>query len=159
MNIILLCIGKLKEAYLREACKEYEKRLSGFCRFTVEELEAERLPDAPSDSEILNALEKEGQKILKKIPSNACVYTMCIEGKQKNSEEFAEILEQTALKGFGTAVFIIGSSYGLSDNVKSISDNKLSMSKMTFPHQLARVMLMEQIYRGYSIINNRRYHK
>lgn len=159
MNIILLCIGKLKEAYLREACKEYEKRLSGFCRFTVEELEAERLPDAPSDSEILNALEKEGQKILKKIPSNAYVYTMCIEGKQKNSEEFAEILEQTALKGFGTAVFIIGSSYGLSDSVKSISDNKLSMSKMTFPHQLARVMLMEQIYRGYSIINNRRYHK
>ena len=159
MNIILLCIGKLKEAYLREACKEYEKRLSGFCRFTVEELEAERLPDAPSDSEILNALEKEGQKILKKIPSNAYVYTMCIEGKQKNSEEFAEILEQTALKGFGTAIFIIGSSYGLSDSVKSISDNKLSMSKMTFPHQLARVMLMEQIYRGYSIINNRRYHK
>ena len=159
MNIILLCIGKLKEAYLREACKEYEKRLSGFCRFTVEELEAERLPDAPSDSEILNALEKEGLKILKKIPSNAYVYTMCIEGKQKNSEEFAEILEQTALKGFGTAVFIIGSSYGLSDSVKSISDNKLSMSKMTFPHQLARVMLMEQIYRGYSIINNRRYHK
>lgn len=159
MNVILLCVGKLKEAYLRDACKEYEKRLSGFCRFTVEELEAERLPDNPSDSEILNALEKEGQRLLKKIPSNAYIYTMCIEGKQINSAEFAESLEQTATKGFGTSVFVIGSSYGLSDSVKRASHTKLSMSKMTFPHQLARVMLMEQIYRGYSIINNRRYHK
>lgn len=159
MNIILLCVGKLKENYLREACREYEKRLSAFCRFTVEEIEAERLNDNPSEAEIASALEKEGRKLLSKIPSNAYVYTLCIEGKQKNSEEFAMTLEQTALNGFGTAVFIIGSSYGLSDEVKEISDFKLSMSKMTFPHQLARVMLMEQIYRGYTIINNRRYHK
>ncbi|MCM1055666.1 MAG: 23S rRNA (pseudouridine(1915)-N(3))-methyltransferase RlmH [Bacteroides sp.] len=159
MNVILLCIGKLKEAYLRDACREYEKRLSAFCRFSVEELEAEKLPDKPSYSEISNALEKEGQRLLKKIPSNAYVYTLCIEGKQKNSEEFAEALEKNALKGFGTAVFIIGSSYGLADSVKNSSHSRLSMSEMTFPHQLARVMLMEQIYRAYSIINNRQYHK
>lgn len=159
MNIILLCVGKLKENYLREACREYEKRLSAFCRFTVEEIEAERLNDNPSEAEIASALVKEGRKLLNKIPSGAYVYTLCIEGKQKNSEEFAMTLEQAALNGFGTAVFIIGSSNGLSDEVKKISDFKLSMSKMTFPHQLARVMLMEQIYRGYTIINNRRYHK
>lgn len=159
MNIILLCVGKLKENYLREACREYEKRLSAFCRFTVWEIEAERLNDNPSEAEIVSALEKEGRKLLNKVPSGAYIYTLCIEGKQKNSEEFAMTLEQTALNGFGTAVFILGSSYGLSDEVKEISDFKLSMSKMTFPHQLARVMLMEQIYRGYTIINNRRYHK
>lgn len=159
MNIILLCVGKLKENYLREACKEYEKRLSAFCRFTTEEIEAERLSDNPSEAEIASALEKEGQKLLKKIPNGAYIYTLCIEGKQKNSENFALSLEQAALKGFGTAVFVIGSSYGLCEEVKKASSFKLSMSEMTFPHQLARVMLMEQIYRGYTIINNRRYHK
>lgn len=159
MNVVLLCIGKLKEDYLRSACAEYEKRLSAFCRFSVIELEAERLSDNPSDSDISNALEKEGKRLLQKIPSGAYIYTMCIEGKQLNSMEFSERLSETAVKGFGTSVFIIGSSYGLSEEVKNISHFKLSMSKMTFPHQLARVMLMEQIYRGYSIINNRRYHK
>lgn len=159
MNVILLCVGKLKENYLKDAFKEYEKRLSSFCRFTIEEIDAERLNDNPSEAEIASALEKEGRKLLNKIPSGAYIYTLCIEGNQKNSEEFALSLEQTALNGFGTAVFVIGSSYGLSDEVKKSSDFKLSMSKMTFPHQLARVMLMEQIYRGYTIINNRRYHK
>lgn len=159
MNIILLCVGRLKENYLREACKEYEKRLSAFCRLTVEEIEAERLSETPSDAEIEISLEKEGQKIIKKIPTNAYVCTMCIEGKQKSSEEFAQSLQQAALNGFGTVVFVIGSSFGLADSVKKLSSERLSMSKMTFPHQLARVMLMEQIYRGYTIINNRRYHK
>lgn len=159
MNIILLCVGKLKENYLKDACKEYEKRLSAFCRFTVDEIEAERLSDSPSEAEIVSALNKEGQKLLKKVPSGAYIYTLCIEGQQKNSEDFASTLEKTALNGFGTVVFMIGSSYGLSDEVKKASDFKLSMSQMTFPHQLARVMLMEQIYRGYTIINNKRYHK
>lgn len=159
MNIILLCVGKLKENYLKEACREYEKRLSAFCRFTVEETEAERLNDNPSEAEIASALEKEGQRLLKKIPSGAYIYTLCIEGKQKNSGDFAAGIEQAALNGYGTAVFVIGSSYGLSSEIKKASDFKLSMSEMTFPHQLARVMLMEQIYRAYTIINNRRYHK
>ncbi len=159
MNIILLCVGKLKENYLKDACKEYEKRLSAFCRITVEEIEAERLSDQPSEAEIASALEKEGQKLLKKTPVGAYVYTLCIEGEQNNSQEFAAGIEKSALSGFGTAVFIIGSSYGLSEQVKKASNRKLSMSKMTFPHQLARVMLMEQLYRAYTIMNNRRYHK
>ncbi len=159
MNIILLCVGKLKENYLKEACKEYEKRLSAFCRITVEEIEAERLSENPSEAETALALEKEGQRLLKKLPANACVYTLCIEGARKNSKEFALELEKSAIDGFRTAVFIIGSSYGLSEQVKKASNRRLSMSEMTFPHQLARVMLMEQIYRAYTIINNRRYHK
>lgn len=159
MNVILLCVGKLKEDYLKEACGEYEKRLSGFCSFTVQSVDAEKLSDNPSEAEIQSALTKEGQKLMKKIPPNSYVITMCIEGRQKSSEEFAETIEAAAQKGFGTMVFIIGSSYGLGDNVKNISHARLSMSKMTFPHQLARVMLMEQIYRAYTIINNRKYHK
>ncbi len=159
MNIILLCVGKLKENYLKEACKEYEKRLSAFCRITVEEIESERLSENPSEAETALALEKEGQRLLKKLPTNAYVYTLCIEGVRKNSKEFALELEKSAIDGFGTAVFIIGSSYGLSEQVKKASNRRLSMSEMTFPHQLARVMLMEQIYRAYTIINNRRYHK
>lgn len=159
MNIILLCVGKLKEDYLKAACGEYEKRLSGFCSFTVQSVDAEKLSDNPSEAEIESALTKEGQKLMKKIPPNAYVITMCIEGRQKSSEEFAETMEAAAQKGFGTVVFIIGSSYGLGDNIKNVSNARLSMSKMTFPHQLARVMLMEQIYRAYTIINNRKYHK
>ena len=159
MNIILLCVGKLKEKYLKDACAEYEKRLSGFCRFTVEEIEPERLSENPSETEIAFALQKEGEKLLKKIPNGAYVYTLCIEGGQIDSKEFASELEKNALNGFKTAVFIIGSSYGLSDEVKKSSNYRLSMSKMTLPHQLARVILMEQLYRAYTITNNRRYHK
>lgn len=159
MNVILLCVGKLKEDYLKEACDEYEKRLGGFCSFTVQSVDAEKLSDDPSEAEINAALTKEGQKLLKKIPPNAYVVAMCIEGRQKSSEEFAKTIDDAALHGFGTIVFIIGSSCGLGDNVKNISHARLSMSKMTFPHQLARVMLMEQIYRAYTIINNRKYHK
>ena len=155
MNITLICVGKLKEDYLRNACAEYQKRLSGFCRFSVEELEPERLPDNPSNAEIAAALEKEGERILAKIPRGANVIALCIEGKQQSSEELAQLMDGMP----GAAAFIIGSSFGLSDKVKASAQLRLSMSKMTFPHQLARVMLMEQIYRAYSIINNRRYHK
>ena len=159
MNVTLICIGRLKEDYLKSACAEYQKRLAGFCRFTVEEIEAERLPETPSDAEIAAALEKEGERILAKIPRNAYTVALCIEGKQQTSEELAELIQHIPVQGSGVAAFIIGSSFGLSDRVKSSAQLKLSMSKMTFPHQLARVMLMEQIYRAYSIINNRRYHK
>ena len=159
MNVTLICMGRLKEDYLKSACAEYQKRLSGFCRFTVEEIEAERLPDDPSDSEIAAALEKEGERILAKIPRGAYTIALCIEGKQQTSEELAELIRHIPVWGSGSAAFIIGSSFGLSDKVKASAQLKLSMSKMTFPHQLARVMLMEQIYRAYSIINNRRYHK
>ena len=159
MNITLICVGRLKEDYLRSACAEYAKRLQGLCRFTVEEIEAERLPDAPSEAEIEAALEREGERISSKLPKGAYTIALCIEGKQQSSEELAQLLERIPLQGSGAAVFVIGSSYGLSKKVKSSAQLMLSMSKMTFPHQLARVMLIEQVYRAYSIINNRKYHK
>lgn len=159
MNVTLICVGKPKEDYLRDACSEYEKRLGAFCRLSAEVIEPEKLSDNPSDSEIQAALQKEGDKILKKIPSGAYVVAMCIEGKEMTSPQLAETIEKIPLSGFGSAAFVIGSSYGLCSRVKEVSALKLSMSRMTFPHQLARVMLLEQIYRAYSILGNRRYHK
>lgn len=159
MNITLLCLGRLKEEYLKQACTEYEKRLGAFCKLNMEVLEPEKLNENPSDGEIDNALKKEGDRLLKKIPRDAYICALCIEGKQLSSEELALRLDKLPLEGFGHAVFIIGSSYGLSSEVKNAAHLKLSMSKMTFPHQLARVMLMEQLYRGFSISNNRKYHK
>ena len=159
MNLTLICVGKLKEDYLRSACAEYAKRLQGFCRFNLEETEAERLPENPSEAEIAAALEKEGERIIAKLPRGAYTIALCIEGKQQSSEELAGLLDRIPTEGSGAAAFIIGSSYGLSEKVKSLAQLRLSMSRMTFPHQLARVMLMEQIYRAYTIINNRRYHK
>ena len=150
MNITLLCLGRLKEEYLRQACSEYEKRLGAFCKFNAEVLEPEKLSDNPSDTEVENALKKEGERLMKKIPPGSFVCALCIEGKQLSSEELALRLEKIPLEGYGQ---------GVSEKVKTAADFKLSFSPMTFPHQLARVMLMEQIYRGYSIINNRKYHK
>ncbi len=159
MNLTLICVGKLKEEYFRSAAAEYEKRLSAFCRFSVRVIEPERLPEEPSAAEINAALEKEGERILKSIPDLAFVTAMCVEGKQLGSEKLAAVLEKAAAEGNKTAVFIIGSSYGLCEKVKSAARQRLSMSEMTFPHQLARVMLTEQLYRAQTIINNRKYHK
>lgn len=158
-NITLICIGKLKESYLRDAVSEYTKRLSGLCKMNLIELPAEKLSDNPSQKEIVNALESEGKKIVEKIPKGAYVYTMCIEGKQKTSEELSAEMENLAVKGYSNIVFIIGGSFGISDKVKSASDFRLSMSKMTFPHQVARVMLLEQIYRAIQISIGTKYHK
>ncbi len=158
-NITLICIGKLKESYLRDAVSEYTKRLSGLCKMNLIELPAEKLSDNPSQKEIVNALESEGKKIIEKIPKGAYVYTMCIEGKQKTSEELSAEMENLAVKGYSNIVFIIGGSFGISDKVKSASDFRLSMSKMTFPHQVARVMLLEQIYRAIQISIGTKYHK
>ncbi len=158
-NITLICIGRLKEGYLREAVAEYTKRLSGLCKLNLVELPAEKLSDNPSCKEIENALESEGKKILEKIPKGAYVYTMCIEGKQKSSEELSSEMENLAVRGYSNIVFIIGGSFGISDRVKAVSDFRLSMSRMTFPHQVARVMLLEQIYRAIQISIGTRYHK
>lgn len=159
MNIKIIALGRLKEKYLTEAFKEYEKRLSPFGKLSLEELEPERLSDNPSETEIEKALNAEAEKILSKIPQNSLTVAMCIEGKQRDSVAFAELLSNASLNGKGTAVFIIGSSYGLSERVKKAADIRLSMSEMTFPHQLARIMLMEQLYRAFTIISNRKYHK
>lgn len=159
MNVQLIVLGKLKEKYMKEFSSEYEKRLSAYCKLTVTELEPVKLSDNPSQSEIDNALNKETQLIMAKIPKNSYVFSMCIEGKQMSSEELSQKLDDIALSGKSSVVFIIGSSFGLSDEIKRMSDFKFSMSKMTFPHKLARIMLTEQIYRGFSISNNGKYHK
>lgn len=159
MQIIqILALGKCKEGYLREACREYEKRLSRYCRLQITELEPAALSQNPSEKEIAAALEKEGEELLKRA-KGYCI-AMCIEGKQLTSPGLAEKLEQAAQGGdSGAVTFLIGSSYGLAPAVKQRAQLRLSMSAMTFPHQLARVMLLEQIYRGYQILAGTKYHK
>jgi 23S rRNA (pseudouridine1915-N3)-methyltransferase len=159
MNVHFIVLGKLKEKYMKDFSAEYEKRLSAYCKVTVTELEPVKLSDNPSKTEIDNALTKETQMIIAKIPKNAYVFSMCIEGKQMSSEELSKKLEDIALMGKNNITFIVGSSFGLSTEVKQLSDYKFSMSKMTFPHKLARIMLTEQVYRAFSISNNGKYHK
>ena len=157
-TIQILALGKCKEGYLREACREYEKRLSRYCRLQITELEPAVLSQNPSEKEIAVALEKEGEELLKRA-KGYCI-AMCIEGKQLTSPGLAEKLEQAAQGGdSGAVTFLIGSSYGLAPAVKQRAQLRLSMSAMTFPHQLARVMLLEQIYRGYQILAGTKYHK
>ncbi|MBS7359011.1 MAG: 23S rRNA (pseudouridine(1915)-N(3))-methyltransferase RlmH [Oscillospiraceae bacterium] len=159
MNITVIALGKLKEKYLKDAIDEYAKRISAYGKLDIIELSPVRLSDNPSENEIINALNKEAEDIKKKIPNNSYVFAMCIEGKEKSSEQFAKAVTDAALNGKSNIVFIIGSSFGLSSEIKSLADFKLSFSKMTFPHQLMRVMLLEQIYRAFQINNNGKYHK
>lgn len=158
-NIRILCVGKLKERYLTDACAEYCKRLQAYCRPEIIELPEYRLPDNPSPAEIAACIRHEGQEILAKIPRDALVVPLCIEGRQMSSEELSSELQKAAVTGSSTACFIIGGSYGLSDEVKNAGRLRLSMSRMTFPHQLARVMLLEQLYRAFSIAAGGKYHK
>lgn len=159
MNVTIICLGKLKEDYLRAACAEYAKRLSAFCKTDIVELNPVRLPDNPSQAQIDSALEEEAKLIAAKIPKGAACFAMCIEGKQYSSPEFSTLMHSAAVDGGANVVFIIGSSYGLSESIKRQCRIRLSMSKMTFPHQLARVMLLEQIYRAFQIENGGKYHK
>ncbi len=159
ISVTVICEGKLKEKYLRDACDEYSKRLSAFCKLNIVELTPKRLSDNPQPGEIENALSAEGKEIISKIPAGAYVYAMCIEGKQMSSEKLSKAVDNCAVTGKSNVVFIIGGSFGLSDEVKKLSDYKLSMSEMTFPHQLARVMLLEQIYRAFQISSGGKYHK
>ena len=156
-TIQTLAYGKLKEKYLRDAAAEYEKRLSRYCTFKCIELEPIKLSENASEKEIAAALEKEGQQLLKRM--KGYVIAMCIEGKLIDSVALSEKIQSVGLSGDSTITFVIGSSYGLSDEVKRMADLKLSMSPMTFPHQLARVMLYEQIYRSYQIQTGSKYHK
>ena len=158
-KITLISVGKLKEQFFKDAEKEYLKRLKGFCSFELCEISAETLPQNPSDSQIEASLLVEAEKIISKIPKNAEVISLCIEGKLHSSEELSSIILENANFGSGNICFIIGSSYGLAQKVKALSKVRLSMSKMTFPHRLARVMLLEQIYRAYKILGGGEYHK
>ncbi len=157
MTINLIAVGKLKENYLRSACAEYIKRLSRYCTFELHELDECRLSDSPSEKEIISALKKEGEQI--KRFAKGFIIPLCIEGKQLTSPELSSKISDAAVSGHSTITFIIGSSFGLDGEIKAMGDLRLSMSPMTFPHQLARVMLLEQIYRSFQIAGGGKYHK
>lgn len=159
MEIQILCIGKLKEQYLRDACQEYIKRLSRFANVKVQELSEYKLPDAPSDAELQRAVAEESLLLLKNIKKPDMVYAADIGGKRFSSEGFAEDIQKRMTGGAGRLVFVIGGSNGFSDDVRKRADVKISFSDMTFPHQLFRVMLLEQIYRAFKIISGEKYHK
>lgn len=159
LNVSLLCVGKLKEAYWRDACAEYEKRLGAFCRFRLIEVAEERLPDNPSPAQITATVEAEGKRLLDQLPKDCAVVPLCIEGKEMDSPALADRMQRWAVEGTSHIAFIIGGSWGLSDAVKNRAALRLSMSHMTFPHQLARVMVLEQVYRAFQISAGGKYHK
>ena len=158
LHIKLIVLGNLKEAYWREAVAEYQKRLSAFARTEITELKEFRLPDTPSTAEITAALEKEADAVLAAIPPRAFTVALCVEGKQLSSEQLAQKLADV-MQQTGELALIIGSSHGLSPRVKAAADLRLSVSALTFPHQLMRVLLLETVYRSLSILNGSKYHK
>ena len=159
LNITIMTVGKIKEKYFREAIEEYTKRLSRYCKLNIIEVKDEPTPDNPSDREKAVVLEKEGARIGEKLPKNAYIVALCIEGKMQTSEELADFLQKTATEGYSDIVFVIGGSLGLWEELKKRADLRISFSKMTFPHQLMRVILLEQIYRGFNISEGGKYHK
>ena len=159
MNIKIITVGKLKEKYLKMGIAEYAKRLSAYCKMELIEVPDEKTPEKLSEAEMVQVKEKEGERILAKIPDQAFVFALAIEGKQRTSEEFAKEIEQLGVQGKSTIVFVIGGSLGLSDAVMKRSNTPISFGKMTLPHQLMRLVLIEQIYRGFKIVRNEPYHK
>ena len=159
LNVRLICVGKLKERFYAEAVAEYAKRLGAFCRLEVIELAEERLGENPSAAELEAALNREAEQIEKKLLKDGTLVCLCVEGGQMASEAFAGLLTWTENSGRPRLSFVIGGSFGLAQKLKDRADLRLSMSKMTFPHHLARVMLLEQIYRGFQIKEGSRYHK
>ena len=159
LSVHLICVGKLKEKFYLEACAEYTKRLSAYCKLNLLELPEEKLPQNPSQAQIDAALEKEAAAVRAKIPANSSVIAMCVEGKTRSSEEMAGLVrtfEQSAAKHL---VILIGGSFGMAESLKKEAWVRLSMSPMTFPHHLARVMVLEQIYRAFKINEGSSYHK
>ncbi len=159
MRISIVCIGKIKEKYLKLGIDEFSKRLSKYCKLDVIELDDEKAPENLSDKEMLMIKEKEGKKILSKIKDNSYVVALAIDGKNVSSEELADMINNLGVRGTSHIVFVIGGSLGLSDEVLRRANYKLSFSKMTFPHQLMRLILLEQVYRAYRINNGEPYHK
>ncbi len=159
LSMTVLCVGKLKESYWRDACAEYQKRLGNYCRAQVIEVAEERISDNPSASQISATIEAEGKRLLSHISADSMVVALCIEGKEMDSAHLSQLIQNAAVGGTSRIVFVIGGSWGLSDAVKARADVRLSMSPMTFPHQLARVMVLEQIYRAFQIAAGGKYHK
>ena len=159
INIHIICVGKLKEKYFKDARAEYIKRLSRFAKLKITELADEPIPERASASEEKDVLQKEGRKILAAVGANETVTALCVEGRQMSSPAFARHLSDCALSGKSNLAFIIGGSLGLSEEVKARSQLRLSFSEMTYPHQLMRVILLEQLYRSFKINANESYHK
>lgn len=159
LSVYLICVGKLKEKFYRDACAEYQKRLGGYCKLTLIELPEERLPASPSRAQIDAALEKEAAAVRAKLPTGASLVALCIEGELCSSEDLSALLSGWAQTGQKHLVFLIGGSYGLHPSLKAQAWKRISMSPMTFPHHLARVMLLEQLYRGFKISEGSGYHK
>lgn len=158
-NITLITVGKLKEKFYIAAAAEYEKRLKGYCNFQITELPESRLPEAPSPAEIAAGLEKEADQILAKLPKGAWFCVLTPEGRTLSSEELAAKIRDVKLSGKSCACFLIGSSFGIAQRIKERADFRLSMSPMTFPHHLARIMVLEQLYRSEAIQAGSKYHK
>lgn len=159
MNIKIISVGKLKEKYLKMGIEEYVKRLGAYCKIELIEVPDEKAPEKLSVAEMIQVKEKEGERILSKIPENAYVFALAIEGKQRTSEEFSKEIDQLGISGKSQLVFVIGGSLGLSDAVMKRSNTQISFGKMTLPHQLMRLVLVEQVYRGYRIMKGEPYHK
>ena len=159
LAVRLICVGKLGEKFWADAVREYVKRLGAYCKLEMVELPEQRLPQTPSEGETRQALDKEAALIAEKIPQGAAVIALCVEGKEMSSEQLADYLGRLTVSGTSRLCLVIGGSCGLSDKVKARAALRLSMSPMTFPHQLARVMLCEQLYRAFSINAGTKYHK
>lgn len=158
-KVTILCVGKLKEKFYIDAAAEYVKRLQRLCRLEIVELPESRLPDDPSPAEIRRALQAEAAAIREKLPKDGALVAMCIEGKPCSSEELSHRLTDFGVQGKTQITFLIGGSVGLDEELKRQADWRLSMSPMTFPHHMARIMLLEQIYRAYQIASGAKYHK
>ena len=159
MNISVICVGKLKEKYWTQAVAEYAKRLSGYCSLDIVELKEARLPDRAGPAEEQAVKEAEGAEILERLRDNMYVITLEVKGKELSSEKLAEKIDSLAVGGRSNIAFVIGGSLGLSEEVSKRSDFRLSFSQMTFPHQMMRVILLEQVYRSFKIIRHETYHK
>lgn len=159
MKITIITVGKIKEKFYRDAISEYEKRLSKYCKMEIKEVQDEKTPDNASESVNRQILEKEGERIRNLIPKDSYVIPLAIEGKKYDSVGFSQLIQKTTLSGVSHITFIIGGSLGIVDEIKKASSQMISFSDMTFPHQLMRVILLEQIYRAFRIINGEPYHK
>ena len=158
-TINLIYVGNIRENYLLAAVAEYEKRLSAYCRLVCTEIKEEKLPDDPSQAQTEAAMKKEGERILAVLPQKSKKIALCVEGKQLSSEEFSSLIKNAENSGFSQISFIIGGAFGISEEVKKVCDFRLSLSKMTFTHRFARILLLEQIYRAENIAAGGKYHK
>lgn len=158
LNINLICVGKCKQSYLQQACAAYQKRLGAFCRLKLVEVPEYKLPAQPSDAQVHKGLDQESYEVVKHIHKGYC-YALCVEGKQMDSVAFAAHIHAQAMSRGSTIHFVIGSSHGLSADVKQKADCQFSISPMTFPHQMVRMLLLEQLYRSFQIQSNGKYHK